>query len=390
MAPKASRPPVDLGWFRHHVLTDILPHWLASAVTDEGLFLPDLDRQWRRLPVFHGTLVSQSRLLYNFAVGYELTGDEAYLRALRGGARFLLDKFRDHDLGGWFFSCGPGGTVVDTTKDSYGHAFVIFGLSHACRVTGDGEYLKAALEAWDVVAHRLTDRHGGLLLRADREFTSGRVPGGPGHTASQNPVMHLFEALLALGDLPGAEHIRDDARRVADFVLTRLVRRQDGALPEYFTHDWGDLPFSHGGKINVGHQFEWAYLLSSAVERGFPQDYLPAATALLEAGLRSGYDPEAGGVLTWATPDGQPLLSAKGWWEQCEATRALMHFAVLRNRPDFWEPCQKTIRFFQSELVDPEYGGWYADDSGNKGNAWKVDYHVVGMCVEAMRLEALL
>jgi mannose/cellobiose epimerase-like protein (N-acyl-D-glucosamine 2-epimerase family) len=51
------------------------------------------------------------------------------------------------------------------------------------------------------------------------------------------------------------------------------------------------------------------------------------------------------------------------------------------------------IRFVQNAFVDPEYGGWYyAVGPGitptelEKGNEWKLDYHVVGMCMEAIRL----
>ncbi|MCD6351300.1 MAG: AGE family epimerase/isomerase [Armatimonadetes bacterium] len=378
---------LDLGWFKKHLLEDLLPHWLAGAVTEEGLFLPHLDRQWRRPPGSFGTLVSQGRLLFNFSIGYQLTGREEYADAVRAGAEFLLWNFGDPRYGGYFFACGPEGRVLDDRKDSYGHAFVIFGLAHAARCLGDGKYRDAAAETWQLMRERLSDEHGGLLLHTSRDFEE-RDPAGPEGVASQNPVMHTFEALLALGDVPGAEDFRQEAQRVADFVLERLLR-DDGALPEFFTADWGPLSAEHGGRINVGHQFEWAFLLSSAVERGLPQDYLAAAEGLLEAGLRMGFDAETGGVCTWATPAGEPIEGPWGWWEQCEATRAMMHFVVLHGREDLVEPLAKNRAFFEQEFVDSEYGGWAVGEDRHKGDPWKVDYHVVGMCVEALRLSDL-
>ena len=53
---------LDFGWFRTHLLDEILPKWLL-AVTNQGLFLPHFDRQWRPLNRNFGTLISQCRLL---------------------------------------------------------------------------------------------------------------------------------------------------------------------------------------------------------------------------------------------------------------------------------------------------------------------------------------
>lgn len=90
---------------------------------------------------------------------------------------------------------------------------------------------------------------------------------------------------------------------------------------------------------------------------------------------------------------GKILSRRKGWWEQCEAIRALMHFAILRNRANLSEPFEKTLAFAKRTFIDRRYGGWYGTcepsgdlDRENKGTEWKVDYHVVGMCREAVRL----
>ncbi len=370
-----------LAWFRQH-LVDLLPRWLG-AVTDKGFFRPGFDRRWNRAGEGRGTLVSQSRLLYSFSVGHELTGESKYLDAVETGARFLVEHFRDHENGGWFWSCAEDGSVVDEKKDSYGHAFVIFGLSHAARATGDERLKRAALETWDVLKSRFRDEHGGFARGMSRDFSRAD------ELKSQNPVMHLFEALLALGDLEGARHVHEEARKVAAFVLGRLAREGDGVLPEAYSNDWKELPADRGGRIDVGHQFEWSFLLSSAVERGLPEEFLAQAERLLDNGLRLGFDAEEGGVFSPASPEGKLVRAKKGWWEQCEAARAMMHFLVLRGRGGLREPFTRTVEFFKRHFVDEEYGGWYSAPPASlgKGSVWKLDYHVVGMCMEAMRLE---
>jgi mannose/cellobiose epimerase-like protein (N-acyl-D-glucosamine 2-epimerase family) len=124
---------------------------------------------------------------------------------------------------------------------------------------------------------------------------------------------------------------------------------------------------------------------------GYPKHYLDWAHELLDYGMRVGYDPEAGGIFANASLEGEVIDRSKGWWQQCEAARAMMHFAVEHGREELWEPLAKTIAYFQANYIDPEFGGWYHSPTNlNKGSEWKVDYHVVGMCEEAIRLAGII
>ena len=383
--PNASPSALDFGWFRAHLLAEILPRWLALAPAPSGLFRCDFDRQWRHGGSAAGTLVSQSRLLFNFATGHRLAGDARYRDAVAHGAEFLLRRFRDEEHGGWLWSCDENGAVLDDAKNSYGHAFVILGLVHASDCLDSKALLRTAVETWEVVRRSLLDAHGALLRKTSRDFSQRLVA-----NSTQNPMMHLFEALLALGDTEGLGEIHTRAREIADFVLGCRHRAHSGGIPEVYSPEWVPLPTTNGGRVDIGHQFEWAYMLSSAVERGFPASYLDEANALLDYGLSVGYDAENGGICTdVAQEDNRVIRADKGYWQQCEAIRALMHFAALRGREDLWDPCRRTLEFCRRELIDPEFGGWYGGPDRHKGSAWKLDYHVTGMCAEAVRLAGM-
>ena len=378
-----------LSWFREYLINDILPHWLTYSQTENGLFFVHFGRTWEKNSRDICTLVSQSRLLYNFSVGYRLTGQTEYLEAVNRGSDALLRYFRDSEYGGWWLSCNLNGEVLDFQKDLYGHAFVIFGLVHAAEVTERKDLKQAAFDTWEIVRSRFRDASGGFAGKLTREFAPSP------HTPSQNPIMHLFEALMTLDNLDDSGRVRQDGENVADFVLNRLRRKSDGILPELFDVDWRELSVENGGRIDVGHAFEWAYLLSRAVEYGWPQDYLNAAERFLEYGLALGFDESDGGIISPVKPDGTPTSPRKGWWEQCEAIRALLHFAVVRGYAKAWEPLEKIIAFVRKHFVDEEYGGWFMNPPVtvgenqprfDKGSEWKVDYHVVGMCVEAIRV----
>jgi cellobiose epimerase len=384
-----SMTALDFGWFRTHLLDEILPKWLLS-VTDQGLFLPHFDRQWRPLNRNFGTLISQCRLLYNFSQGYALTQDPLYRDAVAGGAQFLLDHFRDRQYGGWYWSCNLDGTARDKLKDSYGHAFVIFGLAHAYQCTGDSALQEAMLQTWDVVTRRFRDAYGGFHGRMTEDFKI------MGNTKSQNPLMHMFEALLAAGTVGGQAQLLQEARNVGNFVFNELVRGGDRRLPELYDMQWQELPVNadgSGGRLDIGHAFEWAYLAAYAAEIGLPVRFLNYANSFLLYGMALGFDWQGGGIYSPATPSGEIINEQKGWWEQCEVIRALTHFYLRHRRNDLNGPLQRTIEFVKASFIDSQYGGWYprigpgiTPQELEKGNEWKVDYHVVGMCMEAIRL----
>jgi mannose-6-phosphate isomerase len=144
---KTIRKHIDPDWFRK-TLAGETEHWLEAAATPSGFFQVTLDRQWRLIGKQVSTLTSQNRQIFVMATGYELTRNPAYLDALKKGADFLLAKFRDVQHGLLFYSVSPEGEVVDDRKDCYGHAFALFGLSHAARLTRDQRYRDAALETW--------------------------------------------------------------------------------------------------------------------------------------------------------------------------------------------------------------------------------------------------
>ena len=378
-------------WFRDHLLTDLLPHWRNSAITSNGFFWPQLDRAWSRHCSGLGTLVSQSRLLFVFSTGYRLTGEKAYLDATAAGADFLLNAFQDRRRGGWFWSCDSNGKIVNDYKDCYGHAFVIFGLAHAFRATGDPRYSKAAEQTYEVIRTRFRDSHGGLMWRLSADFQDNDTE------RSQNPMMHLFEALSEFADATGKREYLDEARGIADFLFAPIAGNEMPPLPEVYAMDWRPKPTADGGYSAGGHLFEWAYLLSAAVERGLPESYLRLAERCLRHGVEFALDREHPGVVTRVSLEGQPLDYRKSFWEPCEAIRALLHFAVLRGRPDLLPVCRDVLQFTREHFIDPQHGGWFADLTREgtpvgvfKGNEWKVDYHSGGMCAEALQLADMI
>jgi hypothetical protein len=66
---------------------------------------------------------------------------------------------------------GPGRQTAGLCYNSYGHAFAVFGLTHAYRVTGEERFLSAPVATWEnldilkQIKHSGGDRSGAKRLQ---------------------------------------------------------------------------------------------------------------------------------------------------------------------------------------------------------------------------------
>ena len=364
----------DSAWHRKD-LDAHLARWLAVAPTPSGLMQAQFDRGWHATNA-GGDLTLHSRLVYVMAIGFEASGDQRYLAAARKGADFLLEHFRDPQYGGFFHRVDAEGKVLAAHKNTYGHAFALLALSHLARVSGEPKYKAAALQAWRDIRSGLREEQGGLRPEAPRDF----APGRGNHT--QNPLMHMFEALLALIEATGDASAVDDARALGDFVLYRLlVGLPDGGayIPEWYDADWKPLA-GEDGYIDLGHQFEWSHLLRTAEKRGLPPLYAEVAERLLKYAVAQGYDEQDGGIFNRVHASGK-VDRSKLWWQQAEGMRA---FLAAGARPEMARRYRETLALVDQEFLDRDNGGWYLGSKrscgiDHCGNSQPDPYHLVGL-----------
>jgi mannose/cellobiose epimerase-like protein (N-acyl-D-glucosamine 2-epimerase family) len=323
------------------------------------------------------------------ARAFDLTRDPTYLESMRRVADFALAHFRDPEHGGWFFSVAPDGSVIDDSKDSYSFAFAMFGFSHAARVTGDPRYLAAALQALADIKQKMNNPAGFYWLTKTRDFSQSKA------TLSQNPMLHLYESLLALYEATGNKEYLQQAQVHIESVFSRLFDKQQGVISGYYGPDWKPLPHDPNGYVDVGDQIEWAYWWSRGVEYGFPaRDLANYGKPLLETGLRVGYDHSEGGIFPGMDAAGATLRERKKLWQQCELMRTLMNWAVRQGRSDLWPLFEQTSGMFRQHFADAEFGGYFRPYRDTKNPEPATDiyknaddtYHVCSMYSEGLRL----
>ncbi|WP_026462093.1 AGE family epimerase/isomerase [Adhaeribacter aquaticus] len=370
-------------------LDKVLLSWRKNADTPNALFHPYFDRQWQRYKDGPRTLVTQTRITYNFMRAFERTGDQAYAQLALRGLDALTTYFWAGDNKGWHWSCHPDGRLLDDTSDAYGQAFVILVFSTAAAVFKNDHYRDMALLTWQYMQQRFRDKQGGLVWKVNRD---GRVLDT---FKSQNPMMHVFEALLALAPLDTTGTVRKDATGIWHFIRARMP--SPGCLPEWYDTSWQPVRTGDKAIIEVGHAFEWAFLLSEAQALNLESNLMEPAREFLAYGMQHGYDSKAGGIFSRVDLEGNLLKDTrKGWWEQCEAIRTMQRYVTRHNSKEIIEPLKRSIDFVRQHYMDAVYGGWYENPPGLggtesliKGSMYKLDYHVVNMCREILAADSL-
>jgi len=391
-------PPVEAGcrpWADGEFLR-LVERWVDFAPSPGGFLRSDADVSWRPRGENTASLVSQTRLLFTFGRGLRRLDQnrnhaallEKLRSALAAGTGFLVKTFRDDRRGGWFQAADAAGRITDDRKDLYGHAFVILALAETAGLPGlpaaDADAL--VLECVNTAVGRFRDASGGFIRHMNRDFTVDLDD-----KRTQNPVMHLFEALSAAAHSPALpaqtrKTALAAAEEVLNFVLHTLFSDGKHCLPEYYDNAWRELPPENGGRIDIGHQFEWSFLLrSTPLTHGVQAAEIAARRSeLLQFGVENGVIRPSGAVRSnLDSPPDAPIV----WWTQCEAVRAL-HAAGGEDEELF----AAAFDFYRKFFADEQQGGCYGTVTPdgrpidtNKGSLWKAAYHETGMLLELAR-----
>ena len=311
---------------QRHFMHTIVPLWSGPGWNRE-LALPyeAVDARHQPLPAQRYRAMACARQLYLFSclIG-QLPGADEHAGLL---FRSLQRHFHDAEHGGWFYSIDAKGEPLDTRKDLYTHAFILFACAHYWEKVREPFVASVLDGALTVILEQFATRDGLYDSCLARDWSS--LGDGP----LQNPLMHLAEAFLA------ALAVRDDAQ-----VHTALVALTN-AMHKHFVEPVNNLMLEKplGAVDNwfePGHQFEWYYLVvSSPILQGSPlHRSLEQAFGFAEA-----HGVKDGAVLAMLEPDGQVRDATQRIWAQAEYLRALtlrpdatvrvaQQLAVLRQR----------------------------------------------------------
>lgn len=250
---------------------------------------------------------------------------------------------------GWVFSLAPDGTPVQTTRDLYAHAFILFAYAWAYHLTNDPSMLHVARATALEVESIFQAPNGGFINSVPQKET----------IRSQNPHMHLLEAYLALFEVTADQFYLDRAQALVSLALNKFICPQSGFLLEFFTKGWKPTePFGEN-IVEPGHLFEWSWLLQETL-RLCPDvrqkdAIITTAERLYDLGLRYGVMQQS--VCDAINECGHIIEANTRIWPQTELIR------LLASRPHKTHEERAmlhaiTARFFTSYAPQTLGGGW--------------------------------
>ncbi len=385
-----------------------LKAWYPRSVDSQyGGFLSDFDENWNPAGHQDKMIVTQARHVWaasNASLFFK--GDTAFARIAAHGMQFLKNCMWDKQYGGFFTLVSQQGkpyTLNDSSsKDAYGNAFAIYGLSAYFHASGDSAALKLAQEAflW-MDNHSYDSLKGGyfqFFSRTGKPYIDGfrHIP-----PKDYNSSIHILECFTELYKVWPDPLVRERLESLFHIIRDTMVTPK-GYLQLYFDRSW--KPILHSGPgpsfmefvinhVSYGHDVETGYLLLEASKAlGYKDDSVTLFTAkrMVDHALEYGWDREHGGIFDggFNDPSGKRefiVRRTKEWWSELEALNAFLLMADMfpNDEHRYFDKVCEQWTYCKKYLLDEKRGGWYAggtdivpeEMSSGKGNIWKGNYH---------------
>ena len=356
-----------------------LPLWSTRGFeTRRGRFHERLAFDGSPLPQPGYRLMVQARQIAAFAQATLLGWFDGAPMAERAYASMVEAYYRTDGREGWIFSVDDAGRPRDSTRDLYGHAFVLYAMAWMHRLTGSRGPIALALETLAWIETGMVGCGSGFRDAVPERDALRR----------QNPHMHLLEAVLALWEATGDDRFAARATALADLFAERLFS-PCGVVLELFDGEWSPVAATGRNIVEPGHQFEWVWLLRW-YQRLSGQSFDGHVQMLLDHALNHGVLDGTGIVIDAVDETGRAVTQSRRSWTHAEAVKAMAvehgqgRPAMAPRATAFLDEIARTF------TADGLGGGWF--DHVDQHGAAIVDYmpastlyHLVGAVAEANR-----
>ena len=408
---------------------NILPFWLEKMQDNEhGGFYGRIDGNNQLHPEAEKGAILNARILWSFSAAYRVLQKEEYLEAATRAKDYLIEHFIDPEYGGVYWSVDYKGEPLDTKKQFYAIAFVIYGLTEYARATGDREALEYALDLYDCIEeHAFDSEQNGYIEACTREW--GKIEDmrlselDANYPKSQNTHLHIMEAyanlLRCLKEMRAQEqcdyvptigsvlpvgisvppetmvNVEGALRNIISIFIDKILNPETNHLDLFFDMDWTR---GAGHLESYGHDIECSWLLHEAALVLGDENLLEKVENVVqkvakasEKGLR-----EDGSMIHEANLDTGHVDDDLHWWVQAENVVGWFNVWQHFGDEEAFKKSEKCWQFIKDKLVDWDNGEWYwsrhPDGSLNtiddKAGFWKCPYHNSRMCLEIIERTA--
>ena len=366
------------------VKENILAFWLKNASDPYGGFYGVISREGKGNHDAPKGAVLGARILWTFSSAYRIYGYSDYKALADRVQQYYIEHFIDKIHGGVFWTVTSDGYADQDIKQTYAHAFAIYGLAEHFKATGDERSLNAAIGIYRTIEEKVHDhKKGGYQEVLARDFSKvGRtgVDGRQGPTKTMNTHIHLLEAYTTLYKVWPNEALRENLKELIGILESKLYNPKTGHLILYCDDDWNSLAEAD----SYGHDIETSWLLCEAAEALGDEAVIARirkqALKMVDVSIKEGLNPNGSMIME---KNARGLDRNMQWWPQCETVIGCINAWQITGERKYFDQAVKTWHFIQDYFVDKEYGEWYrnlTEDfkpvlSDPKGSIWNCPYH---------------
>ena len=394
---QAEKAAGDLSAFALAELeNNLLPFWsrkMADMVN--GGFLGAVNQEGDPLPGAPKGLILNARLLWTFAAVYNHDKCYDYMGLALRAWDYITTRFADASCGGYFWTVDESGNPLDTKKQTYAQAFVVYAFSEYYRACGRQEVLDAAIRLYRLIEEKCAEgMHGGYLEAFSRswgEIADSRLSEKDmNERKTMNTHLHVLEAYTSLLGVWNDEGLMERLKELIKVFDEKIVG--PGSLHQklFFNEQWE----CRSEMISYGHDIEASWLLYEAAQAPGEKDL---ADRTAELSLRLAHGAAEGvnrfGGLTHESDGKGGTDGEMEWWAQAEAVVGFLNAWRLSGEVRFIDLATGVKKFIENNFVDRKGGEWFyrLDAEGqplpgfDKAGFWKCPYHNVRMCLEILR-----
>ncbi|NDO79455.1 hypothetical protein CJP72_01320 [Citrobacter sp. NCU1] len=292
----------------------------------------------------------QTRQLYVFAHATR-TGWCDASEILNNIMKEGLADFIDKD-GAFLFS--NAGDALALQTNTYEQAFALLAFSELYSLTNDRHILTHAEKLHDWMKIHLSLAEGGYALNTARP-----------EKLSQNPHMHLFEAMLSWWAITGDSRWEHEAHYLFKLFRERFFHQEKQCLVEFFAPGWQPT-LVESQYIDPGHHHEWTWLLHEYQKlSGIDTSHWRAA--LQRLAIDHGENPLTKAVMNEIHINKTPYRATSRLWCQTERLKAdVVAYETTQDKSVLPTLDEHAARLMQ-QYVYGETATVYCDEISAKG-----------------------
>ena len=330
------------------------------------------------------------RLLWTFSLAYQHLHKPNYLTLAERAFDYLEKYFFDPQHDGVYWSVTAEGAPLDTRKQLYAQAFVLYGLSQYYAASKNPTALSLAQRLFKLMdKHGYDAQNGGYVEGFDRQWqpTDDMILTKMPYCKSQNAHLHIIEAFTNLYKVWPDPTLKQRLVHLLTMFEEKLVSTETHRLRLFFDRQWQPKDET----ISYGHDIECSWLLwetAELVADPTQKARIKTLCVKMAEAACAGLGPD--GALDYEfEPSTQHCNRDRSWWVLAEQMVGFLNAYQLTRKVHYLEKTQKSWDFIKNHFIDTAHGEWHVTVKpdltpvlASKADFWKCPYHNSRACYE--------